>query len=550
MTPGATLETIDGMSRAKIECLIDDLRYERYRWTPARRIHIPKKNGKLRPLGLPSWSDKLLQEVMRSILEAYYEPQLSDHAHGYRPNRGCHTALRAVADGWTGTKWFIEGDISHCFDTLAHDMLLTILQEKIPDNRFLRLVRHLLQAGYIEQWRYGKTLSGVPQGGVLSPLLSNLYLDKLDKYVEQVLLPTHNCGERRQVHSPYKTLTQKARRWRNQGRWKEAKGLLKLARQLPSQEPNDPNYRRLHYARYADDFLLGFAGPKAEAETIKRQLGEFLPQTLKLELSQEKTVITHAASQAARFLGYEIVSQHADDKHDKRGRRSVNGHIGLRLPTDVLLAHCARYERMGKPERRSDLLENDDFTIVNQYQSEFRGVVNYYLLAQNVGWLSRLQWTMETSLLKTLANKHHASVRQMAHKYQTIIYDEHGPLKCFQVVVKRDGGKPPLIAQFGGIRLRRQKEEILVDQPPIYQRYERNELVKRLLADECELCGSREDCEVQHIRKLADLKQRGRREKPVWVQMMAARRRKTLVVCRTCHVAIHAGRPTRERNRE
>jgi hypothetical protein len=224
-------------------------------------------------------------------------------------------------------------------------------------------------------------------GGVLSPLLSNIYLDKLDKYVEQVLLPAYNQGKRRQPNRCYSNLLLKTQRWRAAGRVREAKALLQTVRTLPSQDPDDPSYRRLHYVRYADDWLLGFAGPKAEAEDIKQQLGEFLRTTLKLELSEEKTKITHAATQAARFLGYEIVNQHANDKIDYRNRRSINGHIGLRLPLDVLATRRARYERNGKPVHRSALVEDSDYTIVSQYQSEYRGIVNYYLLAHNVGWL-------------------------------------------------------------------------------------------------------------------------------------------------------------------
>src|SRR5919109_1572984 len=173
MTPGSTQETVDAMSLAKIATLIDDLRHERYRWTPVRRTYVPKKDRKkLRPLGLPSWSDKLLQEVIRSLLEAYYEPQFSDHSHGFRPGRGCHTALLDVTRNGKGTKWFIEGDIKGCFDHIDHTILLSILREKIHDNRFLRLIAQLLKAGYLEQWSYHPTLSGTPQGGVLSPLLS------------------------------------------------------------------------------------------------------------------------------------------------------------------------------------------------------------------------------------------------------------------------------------------------------------------------------------------------------------------------------------------
>jgi group II intron reverse transcriptase/maturase len=173
MTPGADGETVDGMSEAKIGRIIDAMRYERYRFQPVKRTYIPKKNGKKRPLGLPSWSDKLVGEVVRILLEAYYEPQFSDRSHGFRPGRGCHTALTEVVNTWAGTTWFVEGDISDCFGSLDHDVMLGILGEKIHDNRFLRLLRNMLQAGYLEDWEWNATLSGAPQGGVASPILSN-----------------------------------------------------------------------------------------------------------------------------------------------------------------------------------------------------------------------------------------------------------------------------------------------------------------------------------------------------------------------------------------
>jgi group II intron reverse transcriptase/maturase len=196
MTEGGTEETVEGMSLDKIETIIKALRDGTFQWRPARRVYIPKKNGKLRPLGLPDWSDKLVPEVIRLLLNAYYEPQFSGHSHGFRPERGCHTALREVKQ-WDGTAWFIEGDISKCFDKLDHQVLLSILRENIHDERFIQLVNELLEAGYLEDWKYHATLSGTPQGGVLSPLLANVYLDKLDKYVEQQLIPAHTKGEER-----------------------------------------------------------------------------------------------------------------------------------------------------------------------------------------------------------------------------------------------------------------------------------------------------------------------------------------------------------------
>lgn len=540
MTPGITGETVDGMALEKIQHIIGDLRTERFKWTPVKRSYIPKKNGKLRPLGLPTWRDKLLQEVIRSILEAYYEPQFSVHSHGFRPQRGCHTALQEVATVWRGTRWFIEGDIAQCFDRLDHQVLVSILGEKLHDNRFLHLIRSLLEAGYLEDWRYHTTLSGSPQGGVVSPILANIYLDRLDKYIEQILLPAHNRGTRRRNNPTYAALFYSSHKLFNEGKHAEAKALCQAYKRLPSGDMQDPEYRRLRYIRYADDILLGFAGPKAEAKEIKRQLAEFLRDSLKLELSQEKTLITQASTEPARFLGYDIVVHQVNSKQDRTGRRCVNGGIGLRVPLDVIQAKCRQFMEKGRVTHRAELLEDDDFSIIQQYQSEYRGVVQYYLLAENVGWFQKLHWVMQGSLLKTLAAKHKTSLKQMKCQLGSTTITPHGPIRCLETQIQREG-KKPLIARFGGIPLRQQSKAVLTDQKPLHVRIVRNELVKRLLADKCEICGYHGKCQVHHVRKLADLNMKGRRAKPLWMQIMAARRRKTLVVCSDCHRAIHAG---------
>jgi group II intron reverse transcriptase/maturase len=431
MTPGADAETADGMTLAKIERIIDALRHERYRFRPVKRRYIPKKDGKLRALGLPTWSDKLLGEVMRLLLEAYYEPQFSEHSHGYRPGRGCHTALREVANTWTGTSWFIEGDISRCFDELDHQVMLEALGEKIHDNRLLRLIGQMLAAGYLEDWVWGATLSGSPQGGVLSPCLSNIYLDRLDRLVETVLMRGYTRGVRRIPNPAYVRIKNAAWRARHRGDHAAARALRKQLRRLPALDPQDPGYRRLRYVRYADDILLGFIGPKTEAEEIKRQLAQFLRDELKLELSETKTLITHARTDAARFLGYEITVRH-DDRRLTAGRRVVNGSVWLRVPQDVIKAKCARYTRAGKPAHRSELMNDADYTIISRYGSEYRGIVQYYLLAGDVWRLSRLHWVMMTSLLKTLAGKHDSTVSKMARRYKATIETPHGPRTAFR----------------------------------------------------------------------------------------------------------------------
>jgi group II intron reverse transcriptase/maturase len=544
MTPGSTPETVDGMSVRKIDQLIDDIRHRRFRWTPVRRTYIAKANGQWWPLSLPTWRDKLLQEVIRSILEAYYEPLFSPHSHGFRPGHGCHSALIEVQKQWTGTRWFIEGDLSQYFDTISHEVLLQILGEKLHDKRFLQVLAELLQAGYMEDWQYHRTLSGVPQGGVVSPILSNIYLDRLDQYVETMLIPAYTRGKQRRTNPPYNRIGEKLHRLRRAGKKEAAKQLRKQLQTLPSYDPHDPHYRRLHYVRYADDWLLGFAGPRQEAEEIKTAIAGYLRDNLKLTLSDEKTLITHASTEAARFLGYGIVNQQDNSMHTAQ-RRSINGRIGLRVPASVVRKTCARYARKGKITHRTELLEDSDYSIVARYQQEYRGTVQYYLLAYNVSTLSRLHWVMEQSLLKTLARKHKTRMAVLRAKYRATTQTAEGKTRrCLEVRVER-AGKEPLVARFGGIALARQPSAIL-NEIPYVNKGGRTELLKRLLADTCELCGSNENVEVHHIRKLADVMKHKGKIPPAWAQQMAARRRKTLVVCRTCHVAIHAGRPTRQ----
>ena len=545
MTPGASAETVDGMSLDKIHRIIEAMRHERYRFSPARRVLIPKKNGKLRPLGLPGWSDKLVGEVMRLLLEAYYEPRFSDRSHGFRPGRGCHTALREVANTWTGTTWLIEGDISDCFGSLDHELMIQILSEKIRDNRFLRLLRNMLKAGYLEDWVWNATLSGAPQGGVLSPLLSNIYLHRLDAFVEETLMPEYNRGVERVKNPAYRKVQKALTRARERGDRVEARSLRQRLRGLPSKEPQDPGYRRLRYCRYADDHLLGFTGPKAEAEEIKQRLGQFLRDELRLELSEEKTLITHARTSAARFLNYEITVRQ-NDQAITNGQRSSNGTVRLRVPANVVKAKCAHYMKRGQPARRTQVMNMDDYAIVSIYGAEYRGIVQYYLLASDVYRLNRLNWVMETSMLKTLGGKHRSTVCKTAAKYKAKVDTPYGLRTCFEARIERTGGRKPLVARYGGIPLRPQKKAILRDHEP-GRAVGPKELITRLLANRCEICERSGNVQVHHIRKLADLDKildrSGPTDMPAWAAIMAKRRRKALVVCQYCHDNIHAGPP-------
>lgn len=532
MTKGTTSETADGMSLEKIHEIIEAIRLGRFKWTPVKRIYIPKKNGKLRPLGLPTWSDKLVQESLRAILEAYYEPQFSDSSFGFRPNRGCQTALTRIARTWTGTSWFIEGDIKGCFDNIDHDVLLSILREKIHDGRFIQLVAMLLRAGYLEDWQYHATLSGSPQGGIVSPILSNIYLDKLDKFVEQTLLPEFNRGELRRHNQAYRNLYKMAKRRELSGDMDGYRECMRRKGQLPSKDPNDPNYRRLRYVRYADDFLLGFAGPKGEAEDIKERLRKFLFETMKLTLSPEKTLITHARTQKARFLGYDVCVSHNDD-HKVNGVRKCNGNVCLLIPAESIARRIVVFTEGNNIVPRRELLNERPLDIVTRFQAEWRGLVQYYRLAwnQNVR-LGKLFYFMSVSLAKTLAVRLNMSKKEV---FDTFRAEVETPLGKRKVLLIREWIRgEERVAYFGGINLVR---SFLVEDndPPAFIAYSHpSELVDRLLSGHCELCGLVGPCLVHQIRKLADLRRSWDAKPPNWVRAMLGRNRKTLVLCRRC----------------
>jgi len=381
---------------------------------------------------------------------------------------------------------------------------------------------------------------GVPQGGVVSPVLSNIYLDRMDKFAETVLIPEYTRGQARARNPAYRRAESALRRARKRGDRAAARELRQQLRSMPSLDPCDPGYRRLRYVRYADDALLGLTGPKAEAEQVKARLAAFLHDDLKLELSESKTLITHARTQRARFLGYEITTGH-DDRKVTRGFRRLNGTIQLHVPMAVIKAKCAPYLIRGKPASRPALKDRGDHAIISIYGAEYRGLVQYYLLAGDVWRLDRLEWVAKTSMLKTLAHRHRSTVTKMAAKHKAVIATPHGPRRCFEARAERDGRKP-LVARFGGIPLRRQRKAVLEDRQPGPGTTRRKELITRLLAGRCEWCGQQATVEAHQVPKLADLTRPGQPQ-PAWAQLMARKRRKTLMVCTPCHDTIHARQP-------
>ena len=541
-------DTIQGMSVAKIDAIIEQLRNGTYQWKPSRRVYVPKRNGSRRPISIPNWSDKLVQEVMRMILEAYYEPQFRESSHGFRPQRGCHTALQKIKRTWTGTKWFIEGDIKGCFDNLSFKVIVKLLGRTIYDERFLKLVRGMLEAGYIDDWQYHQTQSGAPQGGIISPLISNIVLHELDCYVEDELIPQHTMGKRRKHNPAYYRLTSEKQRAKKRGDKLLYRQLRQQQRQLPEGDPNDSSYKRLRYIRYCDDFLLGVIGTKKDAQAIKAEISNYL-NNLNLTLSQEKTYITHASTDAATFLGYEISTTQANGKIikgiDNVKRRSVNGVIRLCVPRLVKMAWLHRYTRNGKPHHIGGYIELSDYEIVETFGAQLRGLINFYSLADNLSIaLRHVRWTCMESARKTLAAKH--KIHKVSHTYQRYFRKGQSQLewKHIQVAIEREN-KPPLVAKCGETPLRTRKISFISDNiPPNVIAGKTSELLTRLLVGKCELCHRVADLEAHHVNKLKHLRQRwqGRKHKPEWVQNMIARRRKTIVVCHSCHQQITHGR--------
>jgi group II intron reverse transcriptase/maturase len=479
-----------------------------------------------------------VQEVLRTLLEAYYEPKFSDASHGFRPERGCHTALLEIQRTWRGTAWFIEGDIKGCFDNIDHQILLETIRKDIHDGRLIALIDGLLRAGYMEDWKYHETASGTPQGGIISPILANIYLDRLDRFVTDTLIPANTKGRGRRDNPVYLRFRRALTRARQKGDWETVARLTRERNQYRSNDPMDPNYRRLRYVRYADDFLLGLAGTRAEAEVIRDRLEEYLGTNLKLTLSKEKTLITHAVTEKAKFLGYEITVTMGE-------KRNLNGNIALLMPRTVVAKYLSQFSSGDKVRHRPELEADDDYTIISRFQSVLKGLYNYYCMAINVSRrMYAIKYILETSLTKTLAHKHRIKVSQVFQKYRGI--NKVDNLLTIQVIVERPN-KEPLIAVFGGFPIRRNPlglgtTDFRFEDNWHAQGDHRSEIVERLLSNKCELCGATGPLDMHHIRKLKDIDKPGQRSKPRWMRVMIARRRKSLAVCERCHKDIHAGR--------
>ena len=560
MTAGNDGNTIDGMSMKRIDSLIQKLKDFSYQPKPARRTYIPKANGKMRPLGIPAFDDKLVQEVVRMILESIYEPTFQNSSHGFRPKRSCHTALQYIKRNYTGVKWFVEGDIKGCFDNVDHHVLVRILRRRIKDEYFISLIWKFLKAGYMEDWVYHNTYSGTPQGSLISPILANIYLNELDVFMAKYA-ESFNCGKGRKINPAYKKpldVRRGKQEWlkRNSAKISEEKRQKVMAeiRELnnylstvPYSDPMDTGYKRVVYVRYADDFLIGVIGSKEDAKQVKTDVGEFIKEQLHLEMSPEKTLITHG-NDFARFLGYLVtVSREQNRTRTKNGftRRTYVGKVKLYVPKEKWLNRLLSYgalkisydkahgnKEVWEPVRRPGLIRLDDIEILNQYNAEVRGMYNYYRLANNATVLNAFVYVMKYSMYKTFAGKYRTSMRKIIRRYCRN--------KDFTVSYQTKSGTKSVVFYNQGVR--RNDKVIATENPDIIGRTNENRrytrLTDRLQGHVCEFCGAEtEDIEIHHIRKLKDLS--GRAE---WERHMIARKRKTMALCHSCHVKLHNGK--------
>ena len=558
-TKGVGNSTMDGFSDERVINIIKLLKENRYRPKPVRRVYIPKANGKKRPLGIPTGDDKLVQEVVRMILERIYEPIFTEDSHGFRPNRSCHTALKTIKTTWTGIKWIIDMDIQGFFDNMNHEITMKLLKTRIDDKRFLRLIKVMLKAGYLEDWTYHKTYSGVPQGGIVSPILSNAYLHELDMFMESLKI-RFNKGRRRRDNPPYKVFKRKIEQLRREydrllktgsskpGTLKaisvEIRNLMHERRKYRAGDPHDPNFRKILYCRYADDFLIGIIGSRTEAMLIMEEVKTFLQDELKLAVSDEKSGI-RKSNTCTRFLGYDLKCFTASKIIKTRisGRHtttlSLTEQMQLHVPTEKLREFCqlhgyGNYQKL-LSRHKPEFQPLSDAEIIQTYNAELRGIANYYGLATSIkGKLSKLHYMSFYSLLKTLACKHKTAIPKIINR----LNDGNG--KFVHTVSKESKTHSIVVFQlkhFIPAKIRYGKVDI-VPRTIIFTGGS-TELMNRMLANRCEYCGTTNGYwEVHHVRKLKDV-QHG---KAYWQKMMSKRRRKTLVLCVRCHDLLHAGK--------
>lgn len=558
MTEGADQETLDGISDPWIAKTSTDLIHETYRPRPARRVYIPKPNGKKRPLGISSPRDKVIQQAMKLVLEIVLEPKFSNCSHGFRPGRGCHTALREIRE-WKGVSWFVEGDIKGFFDNIDHNLLSGLLDRHFDEPRLRHLYWKFVKAGYIEfdmtREVFVATDKGVPQGGIISPLLSNLILHELDRHMENLSEEYERKSEGQKPYfksMDYHKLTMAISRSRKKiSKLKltnsnfdslraSCKTLIKLRRRIKSLIHN-PEFVKIRYVRYADDWLVGVWGSKAVAKDVKLQAQQLL-ETLKLELSIEKTLITNARAGRAKFLGTFIKIMASNKFTLLRG--SKNNNARKRIQVGNLWMTAPILEIVKKLESKGFLLRRGNrwlpksigtFTalpirdIIIRYLAIISGITNYYSFTDNKLRLNKIHWILKESLRKTISRKLKCNRRKFLHSFGRNI----------TLTIKRKD-KVEKKLSFQSPDLKRTPMLFLgaasfKDPYTIVHRWIRT---KSSFGQACANCNSWDNIEMHHVKHIRTINLKLNS----FDQLLARVNRKQVPLCRRCHADVHAGK--------
>lgn len=550
MTAGVDRTTLDGFSRDTVAGIIHRLQDESFQFKPAKRVFIPKANGKMRPLGIPRPADKVVQEAMHIILEAIYDSPYGayfhDCSHGFRPGRSCHTALRVFRNEWKGTTWILEGDIKACFDEIDQKTLLTLLGKKVADGRFLNLIGKSLKVGYLWKKEHHTPTVGSPQGSTLSPLLANIYLHELDEFVLG-LKKRWETGKCRKPNPEYNRLSLRRRRLlrKSGGEWTdEVVELTKRLRALPSLDTQDAGYIRVKYLRYADDWIVGITGPRELADQARDQIGRFLKDELKLQLSLDKTRITHAKTEEAIFLGTRLSVGGDPGRSEAKiattsnasgilFRKRTTGWLPkLKAPVRKLVErlHTKGFCKAdGTPTSKGAWTPIDPNQIIGLYNSILWGLLNYYRFADNFGKMNRIQYILRFSLAKTLAHKYETSMKQVFRKY--------GRNLEFRWTTAQ--GEEKAVAFRENTAWTRRPDAFSIRPPDLdLLGWHRSLRSKSKLGYPCLICGIEGRVQMHHVRHIRKM---GAKKLQGFTAVMGVLNRKQVPVCEACHQKIHRG---------
>ncbi len=542
LTPGSTKETLDGMSLTRLNNLRKKVLTERYRFKPVKEIEIPKSDGRKRPLGLPTANDKVVQEVIRMVLEAIYEPCFSKQSFGFRRGMGTHDALQHIEGKFRWVDWVIEGDIEGAYPTIDHNRLCEILNKKIHDVRFMNLIRKLLKCGILRNEKFTRSSFGVPQGSIVSPILANIYYHEMDQWVEEKAIKL-NQPRTTLRNKRYKQLSYQISKIADEihnldKRSEKYKILVKELKTLKKERMKIPSLRdeciQLEYVRYADDWMIGVSGSKELANQIKLEIGEFLNVELKQTLHPVKTKVIDLRAGKAKFLGYEIylprlrkISPYTGS--GTRTTRRTNPRLRFDIPTDSILermeerGYIKKLAKGHRPISKASYTPLQDIVIVKHFQSVWRGIENYYSGCTNLEKLQYIHYLMRFSCAMTLAHRHRSSSKKM--------FAKHG-----KTLTIKEGDKSvsfPVRKEWSYKNRKWLNKRTLIDPFKIYA----NRVTRSSLKRKCLVCESKDTIEMHHVRHVRKegVRYGGFRKE------MSLLNRKQVPLCRNCHMKVHDG---------